>query len=113
MEEASGSHACEGFAGGEPGGFAAGGEHGPAAAGDLFDEQRFDDLDRVPALRFRCGDQLRGQRAGVGHLQLPHQLLHLDRQPGRGAHLSSGWLQVRRPVSGPSRWCLEPTTATR
>ncbi len=76
----------EGFAGGEPGRFAAGGEHRPAPAGDLFDEQGFDHLDRVPALRFRGRDQFRRQRAGIRHLQLPHQLLHLDRQGRGGAH---------------------------
>ena len=61
----------EGFAGGEPGGFAAGGEHGSVPAGDLFDEQRFDDLGGVPALRFRGGQKFRGRTADIGQ---PHPL---------------------------------------
>jgi hypothetical protein len=55
------------------------GEHRPAPAGDFFDQQGFDDLDRLPALRLRGGQQLRRQGPGVGHLELPHQLLDLHR----------------------------------
>jgi hypothetical protein len=50
----------EGFPSGESGGFAAVGQHRAAPAGDFFDQQGLDDLDRFPALRFRGGQQFRG-----------------------------------------------------
>ena len=42
IEERSGSQACEGLPGREPGGFAAGGQRGAVPAGDLLDQQRFE-----------------------------------------------------------------------
>ena len=69
MDEAPACQASNVFPVGNPAAVRRGPERGAFPAGDFLDEEGFDDLGGVPALRFRGGEDVGG---GGPHVRQPH-----------------------------------------